>query len=96
MDESELEVVENEPAQRYELRRGGETIGLIDYREREGTRAFVHTEVRRDLEGRGYGGILVGRALDDLRAKGLEVVPVCPFVGAHIRRHPEYSDLIAA
>jgi predicted GNAT family acetyltransferase len=95
MDESELEVVENEPAARYELRRGDETIGLIDYREQGGTRAFVHTEVRRDLEGRGYGGVLVGRALDDLRAKGIRVVPACPFVGAHIRRHPEYSDLLA-
>jgi uncharacterized protein len=33
-------------------------------------------------------------ALDDMRARGLKVAPVCPFVAAYIRRHPEYADLV--
>jgi predicted GNAT family acetyltransferase len=28
--------------------------------------------------------------------KGLEVVPLCPFVAAFIERHPEYQDIVAA
>jgi uncharacterized protein len=36
----------------------------------------------------------VADALDDIRSRGLQVVPLCPFVAAYIRRHPEYEDLV--
>jgi predicted GNAT family acetyltransferase len=52
----------------------------------------VHTEV--EPRRKGLGNELVRGALDDLRARGLKVVPVCPFVGAYIRRHPAYADLL--
>jgi uncharacterized protein len=32
--------------------------------------------------------------LDDLRARGLALVPLCPFVADFITRHPEYADLV--
>jgi predicted GNAT family acetyltransferase len=32
--------------------------------------------------------------LDDARGRGLEVVPICPYVSAYIRRHPDYRDLV--
>jgi predicted GNAT family acetyltransferase len=40
------------------------------------------------------GSQLVRGALDDLRARGLRVVPLCPFVAAYLRRHPEDADLV--
>lgn len=45
---------------------------------------------------RGLGTEIVRGAVDDLRARGLKVVPVCPLVAAFIRRHPEYADLVTA
>jgi predicted GNAT family acetyltransferase len=56
--------------------------------------ALVHTEVSVSLEGRGLGAQLVSGALDDLRARGLKVVPICPFVRSYIGRHAEYDDLV--
>jgi hypothetical protein len=32
--------------------------------------------------------------LDDVRARELRVLPVCPFVRAYVQRHPEYTDLV--
>lgn len=58
--------------------------------------AFLHTEVDTEVRLRGLGSALVGGALDDARARGLRVVPICPFVDAYVRRHPEYADLIVA
>jgi hypothetical protein len=54
----------------------------------------VHTEVEEAVEGTGVGSQLVREALDDFRARGLGVVPVCPFVSAYLRRHPEYADVV--
>jgi uncharacterized protein len=44
----------------------------------------------------GLGGRLAREALDDARARGLIVMPFCPFIAAYIERHlEEYSDLVA-
>jgi predicted GNAT family acetyltransferase len=57
---------------------------------------MVHTEVEPEWEGRGVGSELVRGALDDVRARGLKVRPLCPFVRAFIERHSEYLDLVAS
>ena len=56
----------------------------------------MHTDVAPKWEGKGVGSTLVQGALDDVRARGLKVQPICPFVAAYIRRHPEYQDLVAS
>jgi uncharacterized protein len=88
--------VEHRPDERrYELFLDGEHAGELVYRDRgENVLAFLHTEVDPAKQQRGLGGQLVGAALDDARERGLRVVPVCPFVDAYVRRHPEYGDLV--
>ena len=54
-----------------------------------------HTEIDPSVGGRGLGSALVRFALDDARARGLTVIPRCPFVAAFIVRHPEYEELVA-
>ena len=77
---------------RYEARVDGALAGWAEYRDRGEERTFTHTEVT--LEGRGVGGALARAALDDVRARGLRAVPMCPFIAAWIRRHPDYADLV--
>ena len=92
----ELTVTDNAEARRYEARAGTEVVGFIDYRLAPGEIRLLHTEVDLEVEGEGVGSLLVGRALDDIRRRGLNVVPFCPFVVAFIKRHPEYSDVVAS
>ena len=91
-------VVANRPDERrYELLLDGEHAGELVYRDRGGdVLAFLHTEVDPDVRLRGLGSALVAGALDDARDRGLHVVPICPFVDAYVRDHPEYADLVAA
>jgi predicted GNAT family acetyltransferase/glutaredoxin len=88
-------VVNVPPAHRYELLLHGRRIGLLAYRQRHKRVAFTHTEVSPGCEGQGFGSRLAAAALDDARRQGLAVVPICPFIGAFIHRHPEYRDLVA-
>jgi uncharacterized protein len=90
----DLKVSDNPAELRYELHDDGELVGEIRYRRAPGALALVHTEVEPRREG--LGTELVRGALDDLRARGLKVIPICPFVSAYIRRHPEYADLVTA
>jgi uncharacterized protein len=85
----EADVVDVPEESRYELRLGDRRIGLAAYRRRGDRIAFTHTEIDSACEGRGFGTRLVRAALDDARAHGLTIVPLCPFVAAIVRRHPE-------
>lgn len=72
----------------------GERAGYIDYSLAGKRMIFRHTEVLPEHEGEGVGGELARFALDSARARGIEVVPICPFVAGWIMRNPEYSDLV--
>jgi uncharacterized protein len=89
--------VRNNPSEyRYELWADGEFAGYTQYRIGRGRIAFVHTEVSESYEGLGLGGRLARSALDDARARGLVVVPYCPFIADFIERHlDEYRDFVA-
>jgi predicted GNAT family acetyltransferase len=88
------EVRDSPAEQRYEVRVDGELAGFAQYRARPGLIAFTHTEVDDRFEGQGLASKLVAFALDDARARGLAVLPFCPFVNGYIQRHPEYADLV--
>jgi predicted GNAT family acetyltransferase len=87
-------VRDNDAAHRYELLVDDEVVGELIYRARDDVVTLIHTEIAPQLEGHGLGEQLVAYALDDIRASDRRVVPVCPFVGAYLRRHPEYEDLV--
>lgn len=89
-----VEVANNEAEHRFEVIADG-MIAVSEYRLRDGEIIFTHTEVPVALEGRGIGTALARAALDHTRAKGLRVVPQCPFIRGYIERHAEYQDLVA-
>lgn len=69
-------------------------LAYLTYRRQEGALYLLHTDVPPELEGNGLGSRLAKHALDAARAEGAQVVPLCPFVGAYVRRHPEYAELV--
>lgn len=88
------DAVQNNPAKhRYELEVEGH-IAASYYQLSGDVITFTHTEVPKELEGKGIGSRLVKGALDQVRATGLKIVPQCPFVKGYIGKHPEYADLL--
>ena len=79
----------------YVLLVGDRQAGVLRYGRKDGRLVFHHTEVDQTVEGHGLGSTLVAGALDDVRAQGLTIVPLCPFVRKYLQRHPEYADLVA-
>src|SRR4051812_19324387 len=94
----EITVSDNPAESRFEIYCDAELAGFAEYDGShldDGRIVFTHTEVDPRFEGHGVGGRLVRFALDDARARGLAVVPSCPFVRRYIREHPAYKDLVA-
>jgi predicted GNAT family acetyltransferase len=90
-------VVKDNPGEsRYEVYVDDDLAGFVTYRLDSDVIAFLHTQVSPEFQGGGVASALVREALDDARARGLAVLPFCPYVSAWIRRHPEYADLVSA
>jgi predicted GNAT family acetyltransferase len=86
--------VRDAPARhRYEIEIDG-AVAVLEYQRRPGSIALIHTEVPPALRGRGLADQLARAALDQARAQGLKVVPICPFVKKFLERHPEYQSLV--
>ena len=83
---------------RFEARLEGHR-GELRYvrREVEGRSVMVipSVVVDRAIEGRGVAGALTRAALEWARVEGWRVDPVCPYVDAWMRRHPEFNELRA-
>ncbi len=88
-------VVNNPDERRYEVWVGDRLAGKAEYRQAGDRLIFFHTEIDDDFEGQGVGSHLAREALDDVRARGLQVTPKCPFIAAYIRRHPSYQELVS-
>jgi len=93
-DTFEAKVHDNPFEGRYEIRVDGRTVGFTVYRSKPNLIVFLHTEIDPSLESHGLGSRLIGFALDDTRARGLDVLPFCPFVNDFIRHRDEYVELV--
>ena len=93
---SDVEVRNNPEASRYEAWLDGELAGVAVYQSTPTATVFTHTEVDDRFEGRGVGSALARGALDDVRAHGLGVVPLCPFIKGWIGKHADYQDLVVS
>lgn len=92
---TDVTVVHNAAASRFEAMLGGEQVGLIDYSTHGNTVDLVHTEVDPRHQGKGIAGELVRGALAVIRVEKMTVVPSCPYIATWLDRHPDEQDLLA-
>jgi predicted GNAT family acetyltransferase len=88
-------ITHNAEKQRFETNLDEAGLALLEYRRRGEQIIYTHTEVPSASEGHGIASSLAKFALDYARDNHLEVVPLCKFVVAYIRHHPEYLPLVS-
>lgn len=85
-----VDIVNNSAEREWEAFLDGELAGYAEYRTRPGRIVFTHTVVDPQFEGKGIGTELARTAVEDAVSNALRIVPICPFVRAWLKRHPEY------
>lgn len=90
----DYELIDNREGKRYEFHIE-RFVPCIDYvKSGDDCIYLTHTEVPPPLEGKGVGMQLVHKSLTDIERQGLRVVPMCGFVVAYIKRHPEWERIV--
>jgi predicted GNAT family acetyltransferase len=47
------------------------------------------------MRGTGAASALVEYMIEDARRNGFRIMPICPYVRAQYRKHPEWADVMA-
>lgn len=90
---SEALNIQHDPAQgRFSASVDGHGLEL-DYELQGQQLIFTHTGTAPALRGRGLAGRLVEHGLQWTAPHGLQVVPACSYVAAHLKRYPRWQRL---
>jgi len=53
-----------------------------------------HTEVNEGHNGKGFGKMMVAKAVAFAREKNLKIIPLCPFAKKVFEKTPEFKDVL--
>lgn len=90
-----MEFIVNYEKKRFEIHEES-YVAFIDYiLNNENIMFLTHTEVPKELGGKGIGKILVQKSLEFLKENDYKLAPLCPFVAAYVKKNPEWGVLLA-
>ena len=78
----------------FELRLEGHRC-VLNYTLNNNVMTITHTGVPNELSGRGLAAEITKFALDYAQSQGWRVIPQCSYVAAYIKKHPQYTPLMA-
>lgn len=89
------ELILNEDKKRFEMQVEGH-IAFIEYiLTNDNVMFLTHTEVPKELGGKGIGSAIVEKALNYIKDKNYTLAPLCPFVAKYIVKHPDWQSILA-
>ena len=68
-------------------------VAFVDYKLHKDEISFIHTEVPKELSGKGIGTFLAKNVLEYAKDNHLKVKPYCSFIKAYIDKHQEYQAI---
>jgi predicted GNAT family acetyltransferase len=93
MEMEEMALIDNAERKRYEMHIDG-LVPRIEYIKAQDKIYLTHTEVPKEMEGKGVAATMTRKVLEDIESKSLTLVPLCPYVAQYIKRHPEWKKLV--
>mgnify|MGYP001811405959 CR=1 FL=1 len=69
--------------------------GSIHYTTAGTNMIISHTEVAEEWEGKGVGKQLVEATVLHARSAGWQIIPLCTFALAVLKRNPQWQDVVA-
>ncbi|SEP20626.1 GNAT family N-acetyltransferase [Mucilaginibacter sp. OK283] len=94
MKYQDIPLINNEAMHNFELIVDGNRA-FIDYKLKGDKIYLIHTEVPVEMEGNGVAAALVEKAFNYIEERHLKIVPLCAYIIAYLKRHPEWKRLLA-
>lgn len=93
MSDIDSEIRDEPEAKRYALTIDGHAA-IVTYNLVQGGLMVTETLVPVELEGQGIASRLARHVLADVKARGLVILPVCPFFATYLKKHSEWAEIV--
>jgi predicted GNAT family acetyltransferase len=92
----EIKQVETNSKGSFFIEENNERLAEMTY-SKAGDKLIIidHTDVSDKLRGTGAGKQLVMKAVEYARAKGIKILPLCPFARSVFDKTPEIADVLS-
>ncbi|MDP1617565.1 GNAT family N-acetyltransferase [Phenylobacterium sp.] len=90
---TEPEIRDAPERRRYELSMLGD-VAVVTYNLNPPNLMITETLVPERLEGQGLASRLARHVIADAKARGLLILPVCPYFSAYLQKHPEEAEVV--
>jgi predicted GNAT family acetyltransferase len=74
---------------------GSDHVGRLTWYEEDGVKVADHTLVPPEIGNRGVAAELVKALVSDAKVEGFRIRPLCSYVVAAFKRHPEWAGVHA-
>lgn len=92
----EIKIEDNAKKGRFVLLEEGKEAGEMTFTWAGEQKLIIdHTGIGEEHGGKGYGKMLLAKAVEFAREKDIKVIPLCPFAKAMIDRDPSIQDILA-
>lgn len=78
----------------FNLYEDGAKIGEMVVSVKDDQLTVYHTEIDESTAGKGYAKLLLDAMVSHVKENNLKVIPLCPYVHAQFKKHPEEYNAI--
>ncbi|CAM4407225.1 GNAT family N-acetyltransferase [Vibrio agarivorans] len=88
-------LVNDKENREYQITLEGPYVALAKYSLDSNVMTIHSTRVPDEVQGKGYGKVMMEAILPDVEQHGYKVIPACSYVAHYINRHPQWQHLLA-
>lgn len=88
-----MDIKDNKEKSRFEVEIEGSTA-FVEYKTEPDVLVLTHTEVPKELGGRGVASEMVEVVLLQAELRGYKIKPECGFIKSYIEKHPEWKSIV--
>ncbi|OCH27553.1 acetyltransferase [Aliivibrio fischeri] len=91
-----MNVITHDPDNKcYLIALEGDAAAKVYYEKKGNILDVISTRIPDELQGKGYGKVMMESFLHEMRASNLLIVPVCSYVVHYMNKNPQWQDLLA-
>ncbi len=79
----------------YQITLEGDQVAKVYYEKKGNILDVISTRIPDELQGKGYGKVMMESFLSEMKTSNLQIVPVCSYVVHYMNKNEQWQFLLA-
>jgi predicted GNAT family acetyltransferase len=88
-------LINNPGTSEYQVALEGQHVAVAKYSLQGNVMTIYSTRVPDELQGKGYGKVMMEAILPDIEQHGYTIIPTCSYVAHYLKRNAQWQHLLA-